>query len=116
MLPKKFRLKEKKDFQEVIQKGKRLEQEFLILKVLENKLKMTRIGFVVGKRVSKKAVCRHKARRRLSEVVKSNLPLIKTGYDLIFFGKKGLSNKDFREIKKTIQEFLKKARILKNDD
>ncbi len=43
------------------------------------------------------------------------MPKIKSGYDLIFFSKKGSEEKEFSELKEAIKELLKKAKLLKND-
>ena len=112
MLAKKYRLKKKKDFQKIIQRGKKVEKKFLILKFLRNSLDVTRIGFVVSQKVSKKASLRNKIKRRLREIIKINLPNLKPGYDLIFFTKKGIIKKDFWEIKEVVEQILKEAKLL----
>lgn len=112
MLAKKYCLKRKKDFQEATQKGKKIEGDFLVLKFLRNSLDVTRIGFVVSQKVSKKASSRNKIKRRLRETIKINLPNLKPGYDLIFFTKKGIIEKDFWEIKKVVEQILKEAKLM----
>jgi len=113
MLDKKNCLKKKKDFQKVIKQGKKIEKDFLVLKLSENSLKdVSRIGFVVSQRISKKAFLRNKIKRRLREIVKDNLDNLKPGYDLIFFTKKGIKEKDFLEIEKIVKQILKQAKLL----
>ena len=113
MLDKKNCLKKKKDFQEIIKKGKKIEKEFLVLKFSENSLgDVTRIGFIVSQKISKKAFLRNKIKRRLREAVKGNLSNIKSGYDLIFFTKKAVKEKDFLEIEKIVRQTLKQAKLL----
>jgi len=112
MLDKKHRLKEKKDFEEVIKKGKFYSEDLLVFKKIKNNLSRTRVGFVVSQKVSKKAVVRNKIKRRLRQIIKTNLAEIKPGFDIIFFTKKGIEEKDFSEIKKTIEKLLKKAKLL----
>lgn len=112
MLAKKHCLKRKKDFQEATRKGKKIEKDFLVLKFLRNSLDVTRIGFVVSQKVSKKASSRNKIKRRLREIIKINLPNLKPGYDLIFFTKKGIIEKDFWEIKKVVEQILKQAKLV----
>ncbi len=111
MLAKKYRLKKKKDFEKVIKKGKFFEENFLVLKKMKNNLSWTRIGFVVSQKVSKKAVIRNKIKRRIREVIKVNLNKIKSGYDIIFFTKKGIEEKSFSEIKNSVETLLKEARL-----
>lgn len=114
MLPKNYRLKKKKDFKEVVEKGKGLKKDFLILKFIKNDLKTTRIGFAVGQKVSKKATLRNKIKRRLREAVNLLSAKIKSGYDLVFFAKKGSEEKSFSEIKEKVGEILTKAKLLKD--
>lgn len=73
------RLKKKKDFEYVFKKGKGFKEDFLFVKLVKNNLKITRFGFVVGYKVSKKAVLRNKVKRRLRETVKAELPKIRKG-------------------------------------
>ena len=113
MLSKQYRLKKKKDFDEVIKKGKFFKENFLVLKKAKNNLRWTRVGFVVSQKVAKKAVIRNKIKRRLRETVGTNLSRIRPGYDIIFFSKKGIEEKEFLEIKKSIEKLLKKAKLLK---
>jgi len=113
MLSEKNRLKKEKDFQKVIQKGKKAGEDFLILRSLRNKLKRTRIGFVVSRKIAKKAVLRNKIKRRLREAVRPNLAKVKSGYDLIFFTKKGIEGKDFWQIKEAVSKLLQRAKLLK---
>jgi ribonuclease P protein component len=113
MLPKKHRLKKKKDFEKVIKKGKGARGDFLNLKFLTNNLKVVRVGFVVGQKISKKATVRNRVKRRLREVMRINLKKIKPGYDLIFFTRKGIEEKNFWEIKEIVEQLLKKAKLLK---
>lgn len=113
MLNKKNCLKKKKDFDKVAKKGKKIEENFLVLKFLANSPEeITRIGFVVSQKISKKAFLRNKIKRRMREVVKNNLEKIKSGYDLIFFTKREIKEKDFLEIEKIIEQILRKAELL----
>ena len=113
MLDKRNCLKKKKDFQKVIKKGKKIEKDFLVLKFFENSLKdVSRIGFIVSQKISKKAFLRNRIKRRLREIVKDNLDNLKPGYDLIFFTKKAIKEKDFLEIEKIVKQILKQAKLL----
>jgi len=112
VLPKKNRLKKKKDFEEIIKKGSFFPGSSLSLKVLRTDLGELRIGFVVSQKISKSAVVRNRIKRRLREAVRSNLAQMKKGYDIIFFSKKGVEEKDFWEIKEEIEKLLKKAKLI----
>ena len=112
MLAKKYCLKRKKDFERVTKKGKKIEIDFLVLKFLRNSLDVTRIGFVVSQKISKKAFLRNKIKRRLREIIKIDLSNLEPRYDLIFFTKRGIIEKDFWEIKDVVERILKKAKLI----
>lgn len=112
MLPKKNRLRKKKDFEEGLRNGKGFKEDFLILKTKKNKLKEIRFGFIVSQKVSKKAVVRNKIKRRFREVAKEMTKRIIENTDIILIALPGTETKDFQEIKKVIEKLLKKAGIL----
>ena len=116
MLPKEHRLKKKKDFERVLRRGKLLAKNFLTLKTVKNNLKTIRIGVVVSRKVSKKAVLRNKTKRKLREAARANIKKIKPGYDLIFFTKKGIEKKSFSEIKKEVEKLIAQAKLFKENE
>ncbi|MDI6882921.1 MAG: ribonuclease P protein component [Patescibacteria group bacterium] len=113
MLPIKHRLTKKKDFERVFKKGKSERKGFLVLKFLKTNFPQSRIGFVVSQKVAKKAVLRNKIKRRQREIVRMNLPKLKSGYDLVILSRKGIGEKDFKETKRDVETLLKKAKLLK---
>ncbi|XOA42691.1 MAG: ribonuclease P protein component [Candidatus Nealsonbacteria bacterium] len=112
MLPKKNRLRKKKDFEKVFKNGKGFKEDFLILKIKKNKIKELRFGFIVSQKVSKKAVVRNKVKRRLREAIKEIAKNISKKADIVLIALPGLETKDFQTIKKTIEKLFKKAGIL----
>ena len=114
MSPKLNRLKNKKDFKKVLRRGKGLREDFLILKFVKNNLPQTRIGFIVGIKVSKRATLRNKVRRRLRELVKKEIDNLKNELDIVLIAQPGLENKDFWEIEEILNKLFKKAKIIKN--
>ena len=111
MLPSKNRLKKKKDFEQVFKRGKSFQDNALSLKLTGNSLKVSRFGFVVGLKVSKKAFLRNKIRRRLREIVKIRLPQTKTGFDVVLIVGQGFADKDFQETVDIVNKLFKKAEI-----
>ena len=67
---------------------------------------------MVSKKISKKAVIRNKVKRRLREAVRIILPRIKPCYDIIFFTRPGIEQKDFSEIKEAVSNLLSKAGLI----
>jgi ribonuclease P protein component len=113
MLPKRNRLKRKKDFQKVLKKGKGLKEDFLVLKMVRNDLPFSRFGFIVGTKISKKAVLRNKLRRRIRELVRKKIEKIEKGYDIVFIAQPGLEKRDFRELKEILNKIFLRAKLIK---
>ncbi len=112
MLPKQNRLTKQSDFDKVNKKGKVCGGRFLILKTAKNNLESSRFAFIVSQKISKKAVVRNKIKRKLREAVKNNLSEIKSGYDIVFFTKKAIEEKNYLEIKKEIENLIYKADLI----
>ncbi|MBU4204725.1 ribonuclease P protein component [Patescibacteria group bacterium] len=64
--------------------------------------------------MSKKATIRNKIRRQLKELIRSRVSEIKKGTDNVFIALSGLENKNSDEIKNTLVDLLKKAKLIKN--
>jgi len=109
MLPKQNRLKKKKDCDSVIKQGRHNADRFLVLKFKSNSLEQSRIGFVVSKKISKKAVERNRIKRRLREIVKKEISELKNGIDLVFLVKKNIITAEFSEIEYSVKSLLKKS-------
>ncbi len=113
MLQSQNRLKKRKDFERVFKKGKGFKEDFLFLKVVDNELGISRFGFVVGKNISKKAIVRNRARRRIAELVRLKLKNLRQGIDAVFVTFPGLEKKNFEEIEETVNKIFAKAKIFK---
>ena len=75
-------------------------------------MKVSRFAFIVSLKVSKKAILRNKIKRRLRELVKSRLPNIKKGYDIVLTVAPGLEIKNFWETEESINKLFKKAKLI----
>lgn len=83
MLKRKFRLPKEK-----LKAKKSLNVGDFVLKTSENNLGLSRFGFVVSKKIDKRAVVRNKAKRFFRAYIEDNLKTIKPGYDFLFILKK----------------------------
>lgn len=92
-LKTKNRLKKKKEFEEVFKNGKTVNGSFLFIKFKGNNIGVSRFGFVLSLKVSKKAVERNRIRRLLAEAARNNLKQIKGNYDIITVVKPGTAGK-----------------------
>ena len=113
MLAKLHRLQKQKDFKKVFKKGKGFRETLLSLKTVKNDLNCSRFGFVVSQKISKKANIRNKVKRKLREIIKTKIKLIKPGNDIVVIALPGLENKNFQEIKEMVNELLKKSGLTK---
>ena len=113
MLSKKYHLSKKNDFKRVFKEGKYYRQSFLDLKITENNFEISRFGFIVSLKISKKAVVRNKIRRRLSEIIRLKLPQVKTGFDMVILTQPGINGKSYKETEDALTILLKRANLLK---
>ena len=78
-----YRLRRPDQFQRVRRDGQDWSSPLLTLNAASSKRRVSRCGFVVGKRVGK-AVDRNRARRRVREAVRLVYDRIAPGWDLVF--------------------------------
>ena len=113
MLPKEFRLKKRSAFSATYRTGKTLHRDGITVFIGKEKSNEypTRIGFVVSKKIHKRAVKRNRIKRLMRE---SYRLLIKEGavpdkyISLIFVASSKLLNKNFKEIDNTIRKLVYK--------
>lgn len=112
MLPKRYRLS---DFVNVKKKGRKVFGPLFGLLILRGKEESggePEFGFIVSKRIDKRAVVRNKIRRRLGQALLPFLSKTKPGIKIVFLAKKALVDKDFSEIQKETERMLKKTKLL----
>ncbi|MGA2967770.1 MAG: ribonuclease P protein component [Candidatus Levyibacteriota bacterium] len=78
----------------------------LNVRMADNKDNKTRFGFVVSKKIDKRAVVRNRTKRVLREAAKHFLKDL-AGRDIIIFVKKSLSFKDKEEVIKELSKIFK---------
>ncbi len=69
-------------FQKLYKKGKSAIFPVLIVYVRKNGQSFNRLGITASKKIGK-AVIRNRAKRRIRELYRTNLPNLKTGYDFV---------------------------------
>jgi ribonuclease P protein component len=84
----------------------------LILAWLPNDVAQLRIGFVVSKRVSKRAVDRNYIKRLLSEAARAALPRLPGGVDIVVTARQQASTADLRTLEQEMLTLLHRARLL----
>lgn len=110
MLSKIHRLKKEKEFKTIYRKGMVSDGDFLYLRWLKNEYNYSRFGIVISAKIAK-ANKRVVLKRKISEILRTNLDNIKIGFDLVFIVKK--FNSDWLKPKDQVFDLLKKSKIWK---
>lgn len=113
MLPQAARLRKARDFKEVFGKGRGVKNGRLFLKAVAAKNKDVRFGIVVSKQVATKAVDRNRIKRLLREAVKSCMPDVREGYDIVVVTLPGFSAANLQDAKFKVTSIIKKSSLLK---
>jgi len=113
MLPKQHRLKKQKDFEKIFEQGRGARQEEIIIRFLPNQKEFSRFGFIVSKKVSKKAVIRNRIKRLLREAIRYILPDLKQGFDVVVIALSGIEKKNFHQIKEMLFNIFNKVDLIK---
>lgn len=108
MLKKINRISSRKEFLEIKNKGVMNYSPIFGWLSLKNDNDQKKFGFVISKKISKKAVERNKIKRRLAEMVRKYLDDFSKGTRIVFLAKKEILNKNIKEIEEEIKKCLKK--------
>lgn len=114
MLPKKHRLNLRKESFFKKRKGLFFSTPlFGVSFIKEEKSQPARFAFLVSKKIDKRATRRNRVKRLLAAAIREFLPQIKGGIKMVFIAKEEILDKDFFEIKREVEKFLKKNSFLK---
>lgn len=115
MLPKKNRLKNKKEFQDAYLQGKFFSSGPITVKIAKSDQGASRFGFVVGKNYSKKAVDRNNAKRILRAAAAPVINNLIPGFDLIIGIRKPLPGQklSMKSLSESLRIILEKNNLLK---
>ena len=106
-----YRLRRPDQFQRVRRDGRSWGSALLTLNAAASKRRVSRCGFVVGKRVGK-AVERNRARRRVREAVRLVYDRIAPGWDLVFIVRSpDAATVEFTQIQAIVEQVLRRAGI-----
>jgi ribonuclease P protein component len=113
MLPKENRLKKEKEFEAVFKGGRTLKGKSVFLRYLINGTDKTKVGFVVSKKISKLAVERNKAKRRMREIVRLRKNSLKDGLSIVIVSLPQIKGMTYQEIKEDLGNILSKDELIK---
>jgi len=122
MLPEKHRLKTKKDFDYVYEKGKKYRTEFFLAIVtpkdpqeLPEVFELPRFGFVASQKVGK-AVKRNRAKRRLREIIRQQFPRLKKDFEAVYICFNTLPDSKPDELEDAVVKSLRKFDLFQDSD
>lgn len=71
-----------------IKNSKKISSDLFTLRFSENNLEITRFGFVISKKIDKKAVVRNSLKRKLSVSIEEIFDRIESGFDFVIYPSK----------------------------
>jgi len=103
MLAKEFILKRRKDIELVMKKGYIHQTPLFGILVYDGKEVVDkRFGFIISKKISKRAVDRNRIKRLLTEAVRKNIDKFEDKKWVVFLAKKSLLGLKYEEVEKEI--------------
>jgi ribonuclease P protein component len=102
------RLRSRRDFAAVYQRGRSWSNQVLAIRVLPNSLPRSRFGFAVGKRVGS-AVTRNKVKRRLREAVRALGSI--GGWDVVVIARPMAAETDYAGLRRALTSLFRRAGV-----
>lgn len=115
MLPKRYRLRDNRDFSRVFRQGKSVANRFFVCYTLDNsQVDEFRVGFSVSKKIGK-AVVRNRVKRRMREAVRLMKDDIKEHQDIVLIARIPSRDLAFSEVKASISALFAKAGVFREE-
>jgi ribonuclease P protein component len=111
MLPREHRLRQSGDFARVRQQGRTYSHPWLAVAVAANGATMTRVGFVVSKRVGK-AHARNRVKRILRAIVRQYVLALAPGFDVVVVSRPAITGQSFIAVDAVLRQQLQLARVV----
>ena len=110
MLPKENRLTDDYDFRRVKRLGKSYHCPLFKFSFAPRKISgASRFGFVISKKIDKRAVVRNRIKRLLRQAVRENLEKIPEGFDIVFVVRPIIVGKSYEEVITEFDKVLSKV-------
>lgn len=114
MLPQGERLRNREDFALLREQGTRYSQRSLSLIVLKESSDRRLAGYIVSKRISKKATIRNLVKRRIRACLEKQFESVLPGCLLLFIARPQAATTEFQELDRQVQSLLSKAQVLQS--
>jgi ribonuclease P protein component len=100
----------------IYRNGEAIRSQLLTIKYVHNpRRRHARVAVVVSKKVLKKAVGRNRIRRRIYEIFREELPLMKESYDIVcIVSSPEARDMEFTELREHVRGMLSSASIYKD--
>lgn len=92
---------------------KTVSTDYFLIKISKNDLLDSRFGFLVSKKIDKRAVVRNRLKRTYRSIVEELAEKIDKGYDLLFVIKKGSKEEKREVILDAFEKTLAREKLLK---
>lgn len=107
------RLKKRRDFGQVIKRGRTYGDRYLVLFVLNMpSAEVTRVGFATQRNIGS-AVNRNRVKRRLRALFSPYVASVMFSGDLIFLGKKSMIDAPWIDLERSVRRVLRQAGCLR---
>ena len=114
MLKRINRLKKRYQFNYVYKSGEHFSGEHMVLYVASSKTKNIKVGLAVTKKVGH-AVVRNKVRRRLREIIKTQVPNLKQSNNIIVVARDNITEASFEKLSNEFLKLIKKANLINEE-
>ena len=112
MLKKKYRVKNFRDFKELLTSGEYFGVKEFYIKFTKNNLDYSKISVVAPLKIHKNAVVRNRIKRQMSEIIRLIYKNIKPGFNIIFFCKSPILETSYTTMEQKINKILSDANLL----
>lgn len=106
MLKKENRIRSKKEFAEIKIEGRVLYSPLFGFLSYKKDDEQKKFGFIISKKISKKAVDRNRIRRLLSTVVQKHFDKFEKGIRVVFLTKQEILGKSLIEVEKEVLKLI----------
>ena len=114
MLKRINRLKKRYQFNYVYKSGEHYSGEHMVLYVVSSKTKNIKVGLAVTKKVGH-AVVRNKVRRRLREIIKTQVPNLKQNNNILVVARENICSASFEKLSNEFSKLIKKANLINEE-